>query len=112
MQIKSKVWLEKGNKLIFGEGKSNLLKAINDTGSISKGSKKMGMSFRHGWGYITAVERRTGIKLIERKKGGSGGGGSCLTSAGKEMIEKFDMMKSAVDKFTDKKFKEIFQWTE
>lgn len=42
MKIKSKIWLEKRNGLIFGEGKSELLKAIDETGSISKAAKKNG----------------------------------------------------------------------
>ncbi len=108
MKIKSKVWLEKNSKLIFGDGKSQILKAIEEAGSINKAAKKMGISFRHAWGYITAIERRAGFKLIERNKGGIGGGGSCLTPRAKELVQKFDRLKRAVNKFTDKKSKEIF----
>jgi len=108
MKIKSKIWLEKRNGLVFGEGKSELLKAIDGTGSISKAAKKMGISFRHGWGYITAIEKRIGFKLIERKKGGRYGGGSSLTPKGRALIKKFDKLKTKVDRFTDDEFKEVF----
>ncbi|MBU0549738.1 MAG: winged helix-turn-helix domain-containing protein [Candidatus Omnitrophica bacterium] len=108
MKVKSKVWLEKRDKLVFGEGKSRLLKAINQTGSINKASGKMGISFRHAWGYITAIEKRLGFKLIERTKGGKEGGGSRLTPAGRKLVGNFDQLASALNKFTDKKFKEIF----
>lgn len=108
MNIRSKVWLEEGKELIFGKGKSDLLKAIDETGSISKASKKMGISFRHGWGYITAIEKRLGIKLIERLKGGRGGGGSHLTSKARELIRRFDRLDNEVTRFSDAKFREIF----
>ncbi|MBL7131021.1 MAG: LysR family transcriptional regulator [Candidatus Omnitrophica bacterium] len=108
MKIKSKVWLEKNGKLVFGEGKSNLLKAIDKTGSINKASKQMGISFRRGWAYITAIEKRLGIQLIARSKGGKHGGGSCLTPAGKMLVRKFDKLEDIVRKFTDAKFQELF----
>lgn len=108
MKIKSKVWIEKEGELVFGEGKSNLLKAIDKTGSINKASGQMGISFRRGWSYITAIEKRLGIKLIARSKGGKRGGGSYLTPAGKMLVRKFDNLEEVIRSFTDKKFKELF----
>jgi len=108
MRVRSKVWLEKDNKLVFGDGKSELLKAIDRTGSISKASRSMGISFRRGWSYVSAVEKRLGCRLIERSKGGRSGGGSYLTPLGKKLIGEFDKLNEAVCKFTDKKFKETF----
>lgn len=108
MKVKSKTWLEKNSKLVFGEGKSELLNAINQTGSINKASKKMGISFRHAWGYITAIEKRLGFKLLERAKGGRDGGGSRLTPAGRDLLGKFNRLENLVNKFADIKFKEIF----
>ena len=108
VKIKSKLWLEKSGKLVFGEGKSELLKAIERTGSINKACERIGISFRHGWGYITAIEKRLGFKLIERSKGGKGGGGSCLTPRGRDLVQKFDRLKNIINKFADGKFKETF----
>ena len=108
MKIKSKVWLEKDGKLVFGSGKSELLKAIDQAGSIKAAAEKMGVSFRHAWGYITAIEKRLGFKLIERMKGGIGGGGSRLTPQGKELVRKFDRLEKFVKRYTNLKFKEMF----
>jgi len=108
MRVKSKVWLEKKGELIFGEGKSELLKAINRTGSINRASVKMGISFRRAWSHITAIEKRMGFKIIERVKGGKNGGGSCLTPLGRDLIRRFDILSDNVINFTDRKFKEIF----
>jgi molybdate transport system regulatory protein len=108
MRIRSKVWLEKGGKLVFGSGKSELLKAIEETGSIKGAAEEMGISFRRAWSYVTAIERRLGLRLIERTKGGKSGGGSKLTSRGKELIRKYDKMEKEISRFADGTFKEIF----
>jgi len=108
MKVKSKVWLEEGGKLVFGDGKSQILNAIDQTGSISKASKKMGVSFRRGWGYVTAIEKRLGCKLIERERGGRYKGGSHLTPYAKTLLSKFNKLKKAVNDTTDKRFTEIF----
>lgn len=108
MKVKSKVWFEKNSKLVFGEGKSELLKSIDKTGSISEAAKTMGISFRHAWGYITAIEKRLGMKFIVRSKGGKGGGGSYLTPSAKAFIHKYDRLRNLTNKFVDTKFKELF----
>jgi len=108
MKVKSKVWLEKNGRLVFGEGKSELLKSIDKTGSISDAAKKMGISFRRAWGYVTAIEKRLGMKLIVRSKGGKGGGGSSLTPLAKAFIHKYDRLENLTNKFVDTKFKELF----
>ena len=111
MRIKSKIWLEKDGRLVFGEGKSRILKAIQKYRSINKAASSMGMSYRHAWSYIGEIEKRANIKLIERIKGGRGGGGSRLTDSATELIKNYDKLKEDVDEYTDRKAKEIFsEW--
>lgn len=108
MQVKSKIWFEKNGKLIFGEGKSEMLKAIDAHRSINQAAKSMGISFRQAWSHISEIEKRLGIKLIERSKGGLGGGGSELTGYAKELIRRYDRLKKEIDEYTDKKVRDIF----
>jgi hypothetical protein len=46
MKIQFKVWLEKDQRVLFGEGRHQLLKAIEDYGSLVQAAKKMNMSYR------------------------------------------------------------------
>jgi len=108
MEVKSKVWIEKDGKLIFGEGKAALLAHIKNTGSIKKAAQLMGISFRHAWGYIDAIERRLGKKMLVRKRGGKYGGGSELTEEARELIKRFQKLNKYVKKYTDEKFKKLF----
>ena len=109
MKVRSKVWIEKRGKLVFGEGKARLLQAIEEAKSINKAAEKMGMSFRHAWGYITTIEKRIGFPLLNRKRGGEGGGGSDLTPQAKRLLKEYEKLDKSVKDFTDKKFKKLFK---
>lgn len=109
MKVKSKVWLEKNGKLVFGVGKTLILKTIQDAGSINKAAKEMGMSYRHAWSYIRSAEKRIGTPLLLKTKGGPDGGGARLTDYAKDLLEKFEKLEQEVRIFTNKRYKEIFK---
>ncbi len=108
MRVKSKVWLEKDGELVFGSGKSLILKAIRETGSINKAAKKMNMSYRHAWSYVVSAERRIDKPLLIRIKGGADGGGAVLTDYAKDLLKKFVKLEQGVERFTNKRYKAIF----
>ena len=112
LQVKSKVWLEKDGKLVFGSGKYLILKAIQETGSINKAAKKMNMSYRHTWSYIRSAEKRIGEPLLSRIKGGANGGGAILTAYAKKLLNKFIKLEKEVEEFTNKRYQEIFNDSE
>ena len=39
-KIKSRIWIEADNSVLLGEGRVHLLKAIDETGSLSKAAKR------------------------------------------------------------------------
>ena len=108
MQIKSKVWLEKDGELVFGSGKSRILKAILETGSINKAAKRLGMSYRHAWSYCISAEKRIRKPLLIRNKGGKDGGGAVLTDYARGLLKKFEKLEHEVNIFTDKRYRAIF----
>ena len=93
-----KLWLEKDEEPIAGEGRIKLLAAIKETGSLNKAAKSMDMSYRHAWGIIKKLEDRLGIELVKSEKGGKGGGGTALTAEGKKIVKKFDWMSETLNK--------------
>lgn len=107
LKVKSKIWLEKNKKIVFGEGRLVLLKEIEKAGSISSAAEKLKMSFRHAWSILTSTEKNLGIKLLEKRKGGLRGGGSKLTPQAKLMMSGFEKLNKAVKSFTDKKWKDL-----
>lgn len=108
MRIKSKVWLEKEGALVFGVGRTRILETIHDTGSINKAAKKMKMSYRRAWSCVVSIEKRIGHPLVIRTKGGKDGGGAILTDYAKDLLKKFAKLEEEVEKFTNKRYKNIF----
>jgi len=92
-----KLWLEneQGNFLL-GEGTFKLLEHINETGSLSEAARKSDISYAHAWKKIRKVEKMMGNTLVERTRGGVGGGHSNLSKVGRELLEKFKKTKGVI----------------
>ncbi len=104
-RVKYKVWLEKDDKFLLGEGSAKLLDAIKRYGSLSKAAKYLDISYKKAWGVINEIEALTGERLIISKRGGKNGGGTILTEFGKMLLSEykrieglFEDVKSKIEK--------------
>jgi len=97
MKVAYKVWLDNNGKA-FGEGPYQLLKRIKKTGSLHKAAMEMKMSYRKAWVTINAVEEKLGFSLLERKVGGTSGGGSIITPSGLELMKHYEQFRKEVKK--------------
>ncbi len=105
LQVRSKIWLEIEGEPVFGQGREILLRHIQKSGSINSASKEMGIPYRKAWTYIDAMEKRLGVSLVNRLKGGSGGGESTLTPEALVLLEQFDTLQQGFQDFVDQKFR-------
>ena len=101
MKVKSKLWVTINGGTVFGRGRAALLEEIASTGSISAAARNMGLSYRHAWTMLTASEKRLGFPLVERVRGGRGGGGARLTENARRLLERFRSLESKVQKVTE-----------
>ena len=108
MSVKSKVWIEIQGLPFFGEGRRDLLKNIEEKGSITQAAKATGISYKKAWSYIKSMEDRLGVTLVEKQVGGKGGGGAALTKEGKMLVEKFDKLLEGNQEIVDKIFTDTF----
>lgn len=83
----------KDDEFILGEGRAELLKHIEETGSISSAADRMDMSYRHAWGIIQEMENSIEEDLVRTQRGGNEEKGSVLTPAGKQLISDYAAMK-------------------
>ena len=106
-KIKSRIWIEVDGHILLGEGRVNLLKAIDETGSLSKAAKSIGMSYKKAWSLIDAVNKRAEKPVTTSSIGGKGGGGAELTAYGKSLVIAFESINKNCWTFLDQEISKI-----
>ncbi len=97
MDIRHKIWLEKDGKVIFGSGRYELFKAIDESHSLNAAAKKLKMSYRAAWGRVKASEERMGTKLVERTQGK----GMYLTAEAVALLRQFNLLEQKTGAFLE-----------
>lgn len=103
LKVKSKVWIELQDEVVFGLGRIKLFEAIEKTGSMSQAAALLGMSYRAAWGKVTATEERLKLQLVERQQGNRKNG-TKLTSVGKELLFRYSIFQQEAQDQVDKLF--------
>lgn len=89
MKLAYKIWIEETEK-VFGEGPYRLLKGVEEFGSLNQAAKNMGMCYSKAWMIIKRAEKQLGFPLLDRKAGGTDGGGSLLTVKAQELVSCYE----------------------
>jgi molybdate transport system regulatory protein len=105
LKIKSKIWIENEEGILISEGRIQLLKLIEQTGSLNKAAKAMNISYQKAWKLIDGSNKASQKPLIETHVGGSQGGGTVLTDYGKMLIQSFESITTACWEFMDLELK-------
>lgn len=82
----------------IGRGRIALLELIGQHGSISQAAKAMNMSYKRAWYLMEGFGNCFNEPLIERHKGGKGGGSARLTPFGEEVIRRYRSMEKLAHK--------------
>jgi len=98
-----KLWIQSGMEPIAGEGKVELLLAIEKEKSLNRAARKLGMSYRHAWGVIREFERKLGFKVVAAARGGARGGGTHLTKQGQALVKGYKQMSEALEEIVKEK---------
>jgi len=97
MEIRCKVWLERDGEILFGKGRAQLLRAVDEEGSLAKAAKRLNMSYRAAWGKVRASELHLGVKLVE--PGTVGRHGMVLTPEGRRMLAEYERLLREAEEF-------------
>lgn len=101
VKLRAKIWIEVDGGHLFGRGRAALLEAIEREGSIQAAARRLGLSYRRAWTLLKTSEQRWNRKLIEKSRGGKGGGGTRLTAAGRAVLELFRRIESRLDELVE-----------
>lgn len=103
-----KLYTSDSPRAFFGPGPYLLLKTIDETRSIAKAAKRMGMAYTKALTLIKRAETALGQPLIKAQTGGHGGGGSELTETARAMLGAYAACESALEKEAEAMFRTHF----
>ena len=91
-EIRIRCWIDIDGVRFFGPGRAELLSLIDESGSIAKAAKAMGMSYKKAWDMVDEMNTMGKKPLVVARKGGDKGGGTELTETGRAMIVKYEKL--------------------
>ena len=106
LRLKSSQWIvDEDDNAIIGKGRMEILDNIEQTGSINQTAKMMKMSYKAVWSKIKATEKHLDTIIVhtDRKEG------SRLSTQGKELLEKYRLLKKECLSADDSIFNTIFK---
>ena len=104
IKARVKVWLEIEGQYVFGFGVSQILKAVEATGSIKAAADSLGKSYRYVWGRIKKAEKRLGEPLVETRVGGKGTSRSRLTGRAHQLVGDYDALRGRMFEIVQEEF--------
>jgi molybdate transport system regulatory protein len=95
MKLSVKLFLEDQNKYVLGPGRVELLRFVEELGSLRKAAQKLGMSYRWAWGRINDMEKALGVFLLAQDPE-SGGKAKTLTAEARELLAWYNVIEKEV----------------
>lgn len=108
MKAKLKVWIVFGDKVKFGQGRAELLRLIDELGSIKRAVEQFEMSYRNAWGYLRDLERVAGFRFLQRQPGGSRAAGTRLTPRGRNFLDRYERFERDLERSMARSFNRAF----
>ncbi len=104
--LKTKIYLTDADGAQFmGIGVLWLMQHIDACGSIRKAAAEMHLSYAKAHRMIREVEANTGLKLVERRRGGEQREGTSLTSTGRKFIDVYQRFQDEVKENAEESFR-------
>jgi molybdate transport system regulatory protein len=106
LKLKSSQWIvDEDDNAILGKGRMEILDNIEKTGSINQTAKIMKMSYKAVWSKIKATEKHLNTVIVhtDRKEG------SRLSTEGRDLLEKYRLLKQECMSADDDIFTTIFK---
>ncbi len=99
LHINGRIWLETAGDRFMGIGRLELLRHIQQTGSINRAAKAMGMSYKRAWDLVQSMNTQADVPLVSTQTGGSTGGGAVVTEAGEKYLTYYQGLQTRFQQF-------------
>ncbi|HOP64955.1 MAG TPA: LysR family transcriptional regulator [Spirochaetota bacterium] len=104
--VKIHLWFEKEHGVYFGRGRYELLRLIDELGSLKLAAERIGMSYRGAWGKLKKTEAILGHELIHKENNKEG---YKLTDFGRLCMSEFKNLFDDVDDYAHKRSIEMLE---
>jgi len=91
----------------IGPGKIRLLEAIRDFGSLSRGARNIGMSYRRAWLLVENLRQSFREPVTLASTGGRRGGGMLVTEFGDRLIQSYRELERAFETMAGRRLRAI-----
>ena len=95
-------------EVFFNSRIKSLILLINETKSVRKACKRIGLSYGKAWNMLNKLEDTIGYKIVIRKHGGNNGGRTELTDKGILFLKTYQEYENKVLLYSQKLFEELF----
>ncbi len=109
IQVRAKIWLERDGKVVLSDWRVQLLRAVEETGSLAQAAESMGVPYRTAWYKLKQVEGELGLRLLDTRSGGAGGGGAALTAEARDIVERFGRVYGDLGALVQRRFASEFR---
>lgn len=102
MKLKFGIFIcDDAGEKFFGEGPYQLLRGIDELGSLRAAAQRMGMAYTKAFGLMKRAESQFGFALTTKRIGGKSGGGSVLTPGARELMTRYEAYKTSCTRMAE-----------
>jgi len=106
-EVHFRMRIRKGDTIVLGPGKVELLEAVRQHGSISAAARSLDMSYRRAWLLVDELNRSLTSPATVSEQGGQSGGGCTLTPVGENIIRLYRDVETQAHQACAKQLSEL-----
>ena len=92
-RLRPRLRILKGEEIVLGPGKAELLEAIARTGELRRAAGRLGMSYMRAWKLVQMMNGAFRDPLVVTTRGGAGHGTARLTKTGRTVLSAYHEME-------------------
>jgi len=98
IEVDCHISIKKNGTCFLGPVKTDLLREIKQSGSLSGAAKKLKISYQHAWTMIEEMNRIAPEPLVNLKRGGANGGGAEISAYCERILQEYRLIEAQVKK--------------
>ena len=104
INLKVKLYVQNGKEKFMGIGVLWVLQKTKELGSLRAAASDLGISYSKVYRMIVNLEKNLGVRVVDRKKGGSDRSGATLTEFGEKFADMYDRFQNECKALLDDPF--------